>query len=197
VNSGTILLEYPIRLGFNPRVSLSYRFEFAAPATAKAANLERFLRRAEALAKDLGFSPTLVLNAEFDTPERRQFARRLTGGCYIEAPELKNLPGVSSDDAARYQPETGSCRLVPQRAVVLVVTDERGCETVLGFFQWPGTLRNSLGEPVYSTGLAGRWSFRNFVDSPDPRYRQIVRLFANAGFLASQKDEFHPAPVKP
>lgn len=178
-------------------MSLSYHFEFAAPGKETAAKLERFLRKVESAAKALGFSPTLVVNAEFDTPERRQFARRITGGYYIEAPELKNLPGLSAEDATRYHPETGSCRLVPKRGVVLVVTDERGCETVFGFFQWPGMLRNSLGKPVYDTGLGGTWSFRNFVDSPDPRHRQIVKIFADAGFLVSEKDEFNPIPVKP
>jgi hypothetical protein len=32
--------------------------------------------------------------------------------------------------------------------------------------------------------------FRDFVDSPDRRNRQIVRRFADAGFLVSAKDEW-------
>ncbi len=43
--------------------------------------------------------------------------------------------------------------------------------------------------------LAGRWHLSQFVDSPDPRFREIVHLFAEAGFLESEKDEFRAGAV--
>jgi len=46
----------------------------------------------------MGFNPTLVLNAAFDTPERKEFARRLVTGYPIEDERLKGValpaPGV-------------------------------------------------------------------------------------------------------
>jgi hypothetical protein len=35
-----------------------------------------------------------------------------------------------------------------------------------------------------------RWTFKDYIDTPDPRYRAIVREFEQAGYLASSKDEF-------
>ena len=40
------------------------------------------------------------------------------------------------------------------------------------------------------TGLKNRWTSRDFVNSPDPRFRKIVRRFADAGFPESERDEF-------
>jgi hypothetical protein len=35
-----------------------------------------------------------------------------------------------------------------------------------------------------------KWFFHDFVDSPDPRFRKIVKRFAEAGCVEAQKDEF-------
>lgn len=32
--------------------------------------------------------------------------------------------------------------------------------------------------------------FRNFVDSPDERFRKIVKRFADAGYVEAERDEF-------
>jgi hypothetical protein len=48
-------------------MSLSYYYEFTAPAASPAGELEEFLRGVEQLAKSLGFAPTTVLNVLFDT----------------------------------------------------------------------------------------------------------------------------------
>ena len=32
--------------------------------------------------------------------------------------------------------------------------------------------------------------FRDFEDSPDPRFRRIIRRFAEAGFLEAKQDEW-------
>ncbi len=58
-------------------MGLSYHFTFSAPATVTADILLKFLRKVENDAKQMGFRPTTVLEAEFDTSERREFARRL------------------------------------------------------------------------------------------------------------------------
>jgi hypothetical protein len=58
-------------------MSLSYHFTFSAPATATADELLEFLKSVESDAKGMGFKPTMVLEAVFDTPERREFARRV------------------------------------------------------------------------------------------------------------------------
>ena len=176
-------------------MSLSYYFTFTAPATATAVELIAFLKGVEQETQRMGFRPTLVLDAVFDAPERRQFARRLTTGFLVEDERLKGvaLPG----DAAvwEHNPHDGSCHLLPTRGVVLVVTDERGCETAFGFFQYAETVKDIHGRTLAETGLAGRWHFKEFVDSPDPRFREIVRLFAEGGFLEREKDEFRAGAV--
>ena len=52
-------------------MGLTYHFEFKAAATETPENLERFLRLVEVEAKAMGFRPTMVLNATFDTTERK------------------------------------------------------------------------------------------------------------------------------
>ena len=172
-------------------MSLSYYFTFTAPATATAGELIAFLKGVEKEAQRMGFRPTLVLDATFETAERRRFARRLTTGFHVEDERLKGvaLPG----DAAvwEHDPHEGSCHLLPTRGVVLVVTDERGCETAFGFFQYAEAVKDIHGRTLAETGLAGRWYFSEFVDSPDPRFREIVRLFAASAYVEKEKDEFN------
>lgn len=77
--------------------------------------------------------------------------------------------------------------------MVLVVTDEQKRETVFGFFQFPAVLQDLNGKDVVATHQGDRWTFQNFVSSPDPRFRQIVKRFADAGYLDAERDEFKPA----
>ena len=63
-------------------MSLSFYYEFTAPAETTAEELEEFLQGVEQLAVSLGFQPTTVLNVPFDTKERRDFARRLGGNFF-------------------------------------------------------------------------------------------------------------------
>jgi hypothetical protein len=58
-------------------MSLSYYFTFSAPGKIPAEKLVRFTKSVEVEAKKMGFDPTLILNAPFDTQERREFARRV------------------------------------------------------------------------------------------------------------------------
>ena len=141
------------------------------------------------------FRPTLVLNAAFDTPERRHFARRLTIGFPIEDARLKGA-AIPADEAVwEHDPNEGACHLLPSIAVLLVVTDHEGCETLFGFFRYSEAVKDIHGHVLAETGLGGRWHSSQFVDSPDPRFREIVHLFAEAGFLESEIDEFNPRPV--
>lgn len=176
-------------------MSLSYYFTFTAPATTKAQKLEKFLAGVESEAQRMGFRPTVVLNVSFDTPERRQFARRLTTGLLVEDSRLAGVALPSDAAVWRHDPHTGSCHVQPNKGVVLVVTDEQGRETSFGFFQFPEHIKDVHGKTLAETGLAGRWHFRDFVDSPDIRFRKIVRLFAEAGYVDKEKDEFHVAAV--
>src|SRR5438270_13241201 len=106
-------------------MGLSYHFSFSAPASASAESLLAFLKSVEVEAKRMGFEPTMVLNAVFDTTERKQFARRLTSGLPLEDARLKgaDLP----DDSRVWHLNTaeGTCRVAPSSGVVLVLTDER------------------------------------------------------------------------
>ena len=171
-------------------MGLSFFYEFTAPADTSASELETFLRDVEREAKSLGFNPTIVLNVPFDTPERREFANRLGGNFALQDERLKGAAIPVPGQLRIHDPESGECRLFPDRGVVLVVTDERGCESCFGFFQFPEHIIDIHGAILANTGLEGRWRFRDFVDSPDSRYRVIVAKFSERGFARSVKDEF-------
>jgi|ERR1051326_5730035 hypothetical protein len=171
-------------------MGLSYHFKFSAPATRTAAELETFLRTVEKEAQALGFKPTMVLNARFDNPERRAFARRLTTGYVLESDRLKESLSLREDQVWDHSPRNGECRIIPKQGVVLVVTDERGCEAVFGFFRYPAILQDRNGAEAAVTGLGGRWIFRDHAKTPDPRIRRIIRKFAEAGYLEEERDDF-------
>jgi hypothetical protein len=80
-----------------------------------------------------------------------------------------------------------------REAVVLILTDEHQRETIFGFFKFPAEITDIHGKPIAETGLKNRWISRDFVNSPDPRFRKIIRRFADAGFLESERDEFDSA----
>jgi len=50
---------------------------------------------------------------------------------------------------------------------------------------------------ILKTGVAGRIGFEDFVDSPDERYRHIVKVFADAGYVEAEKDEFAGCKLPP
>ena len=171
-------------------MSLSYHFAFEAPADTTAAELEAFLRALEFKARTVGFHPTTVLNVPFDTPERREWARRLAGYHRIEDPRLGNSVQLREGQVWHHDPVHGTATLIPTQGVVVVVTDERGQESCFGFLRYPALLVTPDGEPVLQLPGGEDWSFRHHIDSPDPRYRSLVREFARAGYLTSEHDEF-------
>ena len=152
--------------------------------------LEDFLHDVEDDAKALGFDPVLVVDAAFDTPERQKFARQLTTGARLESDKLKGVVLLRDGQVWHHDPLTGSCRVIPNRGVVLVVTDAQKREAVFGFFQYPTRLQDLNGKDVVTTNQGERWTFQNFVKSPDPRYRQIVKRFADSGYADAERDEF-------
>jgi hypothetical protein len=170
---------------------LSYYYSFSAPANTRAGALKEFLKGVEKEAQKMGFNPTMVLDAPFDTPERKQFARRLTTGLLINDERLKGAVLPADSRIWEHDRKLGTAHVLPTQGVVIVVTDEQKLETIFGFFRYPETVKDIDGRVVGETHLADRWQFCDFVDSPDPRFRQIVRLFADAGFLDSETDEFH------
>jgi hypothetical protein len=171
-------------------MSLSFYFTFSARPETKVGELMAFLESVEREAKRIGFSPTLVLDASFDTAERREFARRLTSGLRVQDRRLVGAELPDDASVHRHNPQDGSCRLMPTNGAVLVVTNEQGEEVIFGFFQYPEAVKDVNGLTVAETGLKGGWYLSGYVDSADPRYRRIVRLFAAAGYLQSEEDEF-------
>lgn len=164
-------------------MGLSFFYEFTAPADTPASELETFLRDVEHEAQALGFKPTIVLKVPFDTPERRDFASRLGGSFTIQDERLKGVAIPAQGQLRNDDPASGECRLFPQRAVVLVVNDEKGCVACFGFFQFPEHITDMNGAILADIHMGGRWWFRDFVDSPDPRYRAIVAKFGERGFV--------------
>jgi hypothetical protein len=171
-------------------MSLSYHFTFSAPATATADELLEFLKSVESDAKGMGFKPTMVLEAVFDTPERREFARRVVRAIHIEDERLQGVVLPVPEQVRDFSPNTGHCRLEPERAVILVVTDERGREAVFGFARYPATLKDIHGRVLLKTLVGDKWLWQDFVDSGDPRFRRIVKRFAESGYLQAERDEF-------
>lgn len=172
------------------RMSLSYYFTFSARPETRAEELVAFLKGVETEAKRMGFYRTLVLDAPFDTAKRQEFARRLTAGLRVEDGRLAGATLAADASVQRHSPQDGSCRLMPTSGAVLVVTNEQGDEVIFGFFRYPEAVKDVNGRTVAETGLKGGWYLSGYVDSADPRYRRIVRLFAAAGYLQSEEDEF-------
>lgn len=172
-------------------MGLSYHFSFRAPAHVSAGELESFLRNIEGDCRLLGFDPVIVVNGPFDNPDRRGFARRVARGLVVEDDRLRHAE-LPAETCWSHSPEGGYCRLAPEYGVFLVVTDERGAESVFGFFRYPRVIRDRAGREIMPVPGEGDWIQGSFVDSPDPRYRAIVRRFAAAGWMASERDEFEP-----
>jgi hypothetical protein len=170
-------------------MGLTYHFSFAAPATVKPGELEAFLQDIEGDTRLMGFHPTTVVNGPFDTPERREFARRVARGFVVEDERLRGVE-FANETCWNFGGGTGYCRLAPEHGVLLVVTDERGREIVFGFFRYPRVIRDRAGREVMSVPGDGDWTSSDSVKSPDQRYRAIVRRFAAAGYLVSELDEF-------
>ncbi len=171
-------------------MGLTYHFRLTAPATATAAALADFLCELESEAKVMGFDPTIVVNAPFETNEQRAFSRRLTIGLTVTDPRLKRSRLTEKEGIWAHDTVSGSCCVAPAHGVVLVVTDERKRECVLGFFRYPAFIRDADGCEIMPTPNEGAWVFSEFIKTADPRYRKLVKRFAEAGFLAFEQDDY-------
>lgn len=171
-------------------MGLTYHFQFASPAATPASELAEFLGEVEFAAKEMGFGPTLVVNGPFDTTERREFARRLTTGRSITDAQLKRPRLPDNLGTWMHDGVAGSCRIAPEHGVILVLTDEHGQEGVFGFFRYPALIRDRDGNEILRTGLDADWTFSEFLKTGDARYRRIVRMFDEAGFLVQETDDY-------
>jgi hypothetical protein len=171
-------------------MGLTYHYALKAPATVTAATLEAFLRVVEGKAKAMGFAPTAVINASFDTDEQRRFARLLTNGLRIEHDSLKGVTLLDPRQVWSHDPNDGSCRVIPKQGILIVVTNERGTESIFGFLAYPKALLDVHGRAIHTIPDQNQWTYSGFMKSPDSRYRRIVECFAKAGYVESAKDEF-------
>ena len=170
-------------------MGLTYHFSFRAPAAVTAEELEDFLKNVEGDARLMGFVPTVVINGPFDTPERSEFAKRTARGLVVEDERLRGIE-PAADACWSHGMEGGFWRLAPLHGVLLVVTDARQRETVLGFFRYPREIHDRSGLKIMDVPGDGAWVSGNCVKSPDQRYRALARRFADAGYLHSELDEF-------
>jgi hypothetical protein len=72
---------------------------------------------------------------------------------------------------------SGSCRLVPRQAVVLVVTDEYGRETCFGFMKFPPAVRDINGKALSTSSEPGRaiqTSWRSSISMSSTREAPIL-----------------------
>jgi hypothetical protein len=58
------------------------------------------------------------------------------------------------------------------------------------FLSYPDELTDLNQIELAVVPHSGRWFFHNYVNTPDSRYRQIVKMFADAGFVKQEKDEY-------
>lgn len=164
-------------------MALSYYFTFNAPATKSAPELEKFLKIVEKEARCLGFNPTLVLNAPFDTDERRAFARRLTTGERIESEKLKGVVLVRKEQVFSHDPVHGDCRLIPVQGVILAVTDEMKQEIVFGFLRYPKTLKDANGKKDFGHQRWRRLAVCGFRGQPRPPIQGHCQNVCRSGLL--------------
>lgn len=168
-------------------MGLSYHYELGAPAGYAPDLLETFLLNVEGDARMMGFNPTVVRSGPFDTPERREFARRISRGLLVEDPRITR-ENFASDEI--WQVGAGFCRVAPSFGVFLVVTNDRGEEAIFGFFRYPEKIRSHKGAVEISVPRSSDWHSSWSLRSPDIRYRSLVRRFGEQGFLTSEIDDF-------
>src|ERR1017187_785230 len=171
-------------------MGLSYYYSFSAPTDKKAAELESFLRGVETEAQKMGFGPTTLVNAKFDNRERQEFVCRLTTGLKLEHEELKGFVQLADGQVWNHDLGNGICCVIPKEGVLLIVTDKKGQQSVFGFFRYPETLKDLNGRDVIRTGAGKRWTSQDSVNTPDQRYRAIVKLFVDAGYSDGERDEW-------
>lgn len=177
-------------------MSLNFYYEFHAPAATPVEELKCFLSEVGAHALDLGFVNAVTVNCVFRSVDQLDFARRVCLLPWITDERIKSADFSSDPAVCRQDREAGECNVYPISGVILVVVNEAGHEATFGFLKFPQTIAGITDDGsrvlVETPGLSG-WQFQQRVQSPDPRYRALVRDFADAGFLASAEDDYRPA----
>ena len=87
-------------------MGLTYSFTFSAAARS-AAEREAFLRSVDAEAKRMGFDPTLVFRAKFETSEEKEFARRIRVLMPVEDEKLQGVVLLDDDQVLDLDPVAG------------------------------------------------------------------------------------------
>ena len=163
-------------------MALDYYYSFKAPGDTAPEALASFLTEVGEHATQLGFQKATLLTVDFLSDDEKEFSRRLA-----LLPELvdEGLKGVSLPEkshAYRHDATSGRCRLYPGTGVFLVVTDERGVESTFGFMKFPTEIRDESGEVAARIPWAKDWVFEQYVQTPDPRYREVVGIFRSKAF---------------
>src|SRR5438046_1519486 len=84
--------------------------------------------------------------------------RRLHGRMCVGDERLKRIALTRTDQVRDYDPIAGGARLIPERGVVLVITDERGSETVFGFLQFQEKVSDINGSVCTESGFGKSWA---------------------------------------
>jgi len=174
-------------------MSLYFEYEFKAPASTPVEELKSFLTEVGSRALDLGFSNAATVDCVFRSVDQLDFARRVCILPWVADERIKSADFSSDPAVWRQDREAGECGIYPTSGVILVVVNEAGHETTFGFLKFPPSIvgiaedgsKVLIEDPVRSD-----WRFHQRVQSPDPRYRALVRDFADAGFLASEEDDY-------
>lgn len=171
-------------------MGLSYHFKIHAPSSTPVEKLVESLRRIEVEAQSMGFDPTLVVNALFDSSEEKEFARRLTSGLRIQDDRLVGEGLLLDDSVWDYGPDSGVCRIIPEQAIVLIVTDEDHVEYCFGFFRYPSEIMVA-GKPIsLPRETIDGWIQAESLKSSDARLRKILLMLREDGFVKEEVDEF-------
>lgn len=174
-------------------MSLNFDYEFKAPATTPIEELKSFLTDVGSHALDLGFANSATVNCVFRSVDQLDFARRVCVLPWVADGRIKSADFSSDPAVSRQDREAGECSVYPTSGVILVVVNEAGHEATFGFLKFPLSIAGIADDGsrvlVEPPGWSD-WQFHQRVQSPDPRYRALVRDFADAGFLASEEDEY-------
>jgi len=109
--------------------------------------------------------------------------------------KLKTADFSADPSVDRQDRREGECGIFPVDGIILVVVNQAGLETTFGFLRFPKSITgvNDTGTEVRIEFPVGpEWKFRYWVQSPDPRYRKLVSLFAASGYLAEERDDYRP-----
>jgi len=176
-------------------MSLDYYYEFKAAPSNPIEDLRNFLTQVGEEALQLGFATAVTVNSVFRSVDQLQFARRICLLPVLTDARLKTADFSADPAVDRQDRKEGECGIFPVDGILLVVVNQTGLETTFGFLRFPKLIvgMDDNGTEVRMEYPVGSdWQFRQWVQSPDPRYRKLVSLFAAGGYLADERDDYRP-----